>query len=78
MGELITINGFLTEQDTEFAANFNTTKSYIATAPVLFAEEGLNKLINDQKFKNTIPTPYYQNVVHEFLSRVLTMKDMDD
>ena len=78
LGELITINGFLTEQDTEFAANFNTTKSYIATAPVLFAEEGLNKLINDQKFKNTIPTPYYQNVVHEFLSRVLTMKDMDD
>ena len=78
LGELITINGFLTEQDIEFDTNFNTTKTYIETAPVLFAEEGLNKLVNDQKFKNTIPTPYYQNVVHEFLSRVLTMKDMDD
>ena len=78
LGELITINGILTEQDTEFADNFNTTKTYIETAPVLFAEEGLNKLINDQKFKKTIPTPYYQNVVHEFLSRVLTMKDMDN
>ena len=78
LGELITINGFLTEQDTEFAANFNVMGAYIETAPVLFAEEGLNKLVNDQKFKNTIPTPYYQNVVHEFLSRVLTMKDMDD
>lgn len=78
LGELITINGFLTEQDTVFTSNFNVNGSYIETAPVLFAEEGLNKLINDQKFKNVIPTPYYQNVVHEFLSRVLTMKDMDD
>lgn len=75
LGELITINGFLTEQDTEFASNFNVDGIYLETAPVLFAEEGLNKLINDQKFKDTIPTPYYQNVVHEFLNRILTIKD---
>ena len=78
LGELITINGFLTEQDTEFAANFNVNGSYIVTAPVLFDEEGLSKLVNDQKFKNTIPTPYYQHMVYEFLNRVLTMKDMDN
>ena len=77
LGELITINGFLTEQDTVFTSNFIVNGDYIETAPVLFAEEGLNKLINDQTFKNTIPTPYYQDIVFNFLNRVITMKDMD-
>ena len=77
LGELITVNGFLTEQDIKFTDNLNVDKSYIATAPMLLSEDGLNKLINDQKFKNVIPTPYYQNMVYNFLNRVITMKDMD-